>query len=401
MPSSLNISGAPPPMFSKVLPELFRVALNAADFNGAAQPILSFLVNHLPAIGAIVLEREYVAQSIEEEANLSFAGSLAVTHWNTSGNIAGNIGGNTHWNNRAADWQRRTLMSGFFPRVTYGPAPSSELARALVMALSSPHAPAVASGFSGQTFSLCLSRDDQGQPLQVLGLYTFQPLGLDSEAEERFLMVAEFLAPLLSRILQEESWLRQREASLRALGLALEVRGADPAGYGDTLTHWVMRLGKHVGFSDSDLQALRWGSYLHDIGKLGIPDSILLNTGKLEVHEWQIMHLHPQDGLRFVRELGPLPALTLQVIAEHHERFDGTGYPFGLQGAAISRAARVFSIADAFNSLTSSRPFRQALEIPEALEELQFYAGKQFDPELLSQFFELFDLDATPDSIVG
>jgi hypothetical protein len=364
-------------MSHAVLPELYRVALSATDFSGAAQPILSYLVSHLPAIGAIVFERDSNSQSIEEEADLSWmdAGTFTTRSWPTS----------------LSTGQRRSLVPGYMPRVTYGPAPSSDLARALVMALSSPHAPAVASGFSNQTLSLCLSRDLEGNPMQVLGLYTFQPFGLDSEAEERFLTVAEFLAPLLTRILQEEVQAQWRETSLRALGLALEMRGAAPAGHTDTLAALVMRMGRHLDLPPSALQALRWGSYLHDMGKLGIPDSILLKTGKLEVHEWQIMQLHPEDGLRFAKELGPLPTVTLQVIAEHHEQFDGSGYPLGLKGEDISLAARVFSIADAFNALTSSRPYRKALEIPEALEELQIYSGQQFDPELLLQFFELFD----------
>jgi hypothetical protein len=371
----------------ELLPEFYRAVLNAADFDEAVRPVLSFLVGDLPAMGGIVLEREFFAQSIEEEAHLSLITAPVGFH---SGGLhsGGWHSGGVH---KSGAGQGRSLVPGFLPRVTHGPTPSSELARAIVAALSSRHAPVVASGLSGQTFSLCLARDEQGEAMQVLGLYTFQPLGLDAQAEERFLMVAEFLAPLLARMLQQERSSQLRDQSLRALGLALEMRGATIHGHTDGLASLVTRFGRHLNLPSSDVQALRWGSYLHDVGKLGIPDSILLNTGKLEVHEWQIMRLHPEDGLRFAKELGALPAATLQVIIEHHEHFDGTGYPHNLKGQDIALLARIFSIADAFNALTSRRPYRKPLEIPEALEELQFHAGRQFDPELLARFCELFE----------
>lgn len=136
------------------------------------------------------------------------------------------------------------------------------------------------------------------------------------------------------------------------------------------------------------LTHLRWGAYLHDLGKLAIPDSILKKPGKLEPEEWERMQAHTTLGEEMARRLGFLPQATLQVIRHHHERWDGSGYPDGLAGEAIPLLARVFALADVYDALTSERPYKRAWSHEEALAEIRRQAGRHFDPELARIFLQ-------------
>ena len=144
-----------------------------------------------------------------------------------------------------------------------------------------------------------------------------------------------------------------------------------------------------VGLDASALQALRWGGYLHDIGKLAVPDQVLLKPGKLDAQEWAVMQGHVREGERFTEALEFLPPETCEVISGHHERWDGTGYPRGLQGEQIPYAARLFALCDVYDALTSDRPYKLAWTHGEALSEIGAQAGRHFDPELSAVFLQL------------
>lgn len=139
---------------------------------------------------------------------------------------------------------------------------------------------------------------------------------------------------------------------------------------------------------EEELTYIRWGALLHDIGKLGIPDSILLKPGRLTEEEWEEMKRHPEyahemlSGIEFLR-----PALEIPYC--HHERWDGKGYPRGLKGEEIPLAARIFAVVDAWDAMRSDRPYRGALTREEALEEIRKGAGIQFDPRVVEAFLEL------------
>jgi HD-GYP domain-containing protein (c-di-GMP phosphodiesterase class II) len=136
------------------------------------------------------------------------------------------------------------------------------------------------------------------------------------------------------------------------------------------------------------------GFLLHDIGKVGIPESILTKPGPLSPAEWEVMRTHPDVGAQIVTPIRLLGD-SVDVVRFHHERFDGGGYPSGLKGQAIPLAARIFSIVDAFDAITTDRPYRKAQTAEQALAEIQRFAGTQFDPELVEAFTLLAEADHT------
>jgi HD-GYP domain-containing protein (c-di-GMP phosphodiesterase class II) len=134
---------------------------------------------------------------------------------------------------------------------------------------------------------------------------------------------------------------------------------------------------------------IEYGFLLHDVGKLGIPDSILSKPGALTSDEMRLVETHPIYGLEIVAPLKGLLGSATSVIRHHHERYDGSGYPDGLAGDEISVAARLFSVVDAFDAMTSDRPYRPALSFEEAIRRLHSEAGRQFDPAVVEVFAEL------------
>jgi len=188
-----------------------------------------------------------------------------------------------------------------------------------------------------------------------------------------------------------------REAAVRALGLMLEVKDHETKGHTDRVTDLALRLGAAVGLPPHALEALRLGAYLHDVGKITVPDSILLKPGLLTPEEWQIMQEHVVNGDQFSTALGFLSEEALQVIRGHHERWDGTGYPAGIQAAEIPLPARIFALADVYDALISERPYKRAWTSGEALSELKAQAGRHFDPELTDLFLKVVREEAIPD----
>ncbi|MFN7931844.1 MAG: HD domain-containing protein [Bryobacteraceae bacterium] len=140
-----------------------------------------------------------------------------------------------------------------------------------------------------------------------------------------------------------------------------------------------------VGLTDEHWVALRLGGLLHDIGKLVLPNWLLLKDSELGPADWQIMQRHPMSGCRLLASYH-LPRLAMDVVEHHHERFDGRGYPGGLQGKQIPYLARLFAIADSFDAMTSARPYRRPFSLEEAAQQIHLGAGTQFDPELAELF---------------
>jgi putative two-component system response regulator len=140
---------------------------------------------------------------------------------------------------------------------------------------------------------------------------------------------------------------------------------------------------------DQDLEALYRGGYLHDIGKVSIPDRILFKPGPLDAEEWETMRTHPQRGEDICKPLRSLERV-LPIIRHHHERWDGSGYPDGLSGAQIPRLARILQMADIYDALTSARPYKEAMPAQNALEIMQRETEKGWrDPELMETFTRL------------
>jgi HD-GYP domain-containing protein (c-di-GMP phosphodiesterase class II) len=150
-----------------------------------------------------------------------------------------------------------------------------------------------------------------------------------------------------------------------------------------------IRLAKALGFMTKDLENIKRGAWLHDIGKVGIPDSILLKANALTQDEWKTMRTHPTIGYEILRPISYLhPALDIPRF--HHEKWDGSGYPDKLSGETIPLAARIFAIVDVWDALSTDRPYRTAWERSKVMEYIQSNSGKHFDPNLVDVFVKNF-----------
>lgn len=174
-------------------------------------------------------------------------------------------------------------------------------------------------------------------------------------------------------------------STLRALTAALETRDAETHGHSERVVTYSLRLGREYGLNAADMKALEFGSLLHDIGKIGVPDAILRKPAKLTDEEWIRMREHPMHGQQILRGIKFLEGAA-KVVAQHHEKWDGSGYPLGLKTEDIDICARIFSVADAFDAITSDRVYRQGRPYEAAAAELNEWSGRQFDPKVVEAF---------------
>lgn len=191
------------------------------------------------------------------------------------------------------------------------------------------------------------------------------------------------VALVAARLHAEERERDAHEQALRTLGLALEARDLETYGHTDRVTELATQVGLVMQLPASSLDALRWGAYLHDIGKLTVPDDVLHHPGPLTPDMRERMRQHVAEGLRLAQQLPFLPREALDVIAAHHERWDGTGYPRGRQGRAIPLSARIFAACDVFDALTNARVYKSAWTPEEALAFVRQGSGTQFDPQVV------------------
>lgn len=174
-------------------------------------------------------------------------------------------------------------------------------------------------------------------------------------------------------------------STLKALTAALETRDLETHGHSERVVSYSMRLGREYGLDRKLVKSLEFGSLLHDIGKIGVPDLILRKPAKLTAEEWVLMREHPLHGQQILRGIAFLEGAA-RVVAQHHEKWDGSGYPLGLSGEEIDVCARIFSVADAFDAITSNRVYRKGKPYEAAAQELDAWAGKQFDPKVVEAF---------------
>ena len=202
----------------------------------------------------------------------------------------------------------------------------------------------------------------------------------------------EMEAQLADRTLQLNQALRKLQLAsvetLEAMAMALDVRASEMSGHSVRVGRYAVALASRLGYDETSLARLAHASWLHDIGKLGIPDAILNKPGPLTAAEAAIMRSHVQIGYELVLQV-PSLAPAAELVLAHQERYDGTGYPDGLAGEAIPRDARVFAVADALDAMTSDRPYRQAMSWEEAGAEITAQSGRHFDPEVVDAFLAL------------
>jgi hypothetical protein len=175
------------------------------------------------------------------------------------------------------------------------------------------------------------------------------------------------------------------EATVSALCQAVETKDVYTRGHSERVSRGSVMIAREIGMRAERIEAIRYAGMLHDVGKLGVPTSVLQKNGSLTDDEYAAIQLHPMRGLDIVREIGFLDE-ALAGIMHHHERIDGRGYPMGLAGDEIPEFARVLAVADAFDAMTSTRSYRGARPVPQAIEELIKWAGRQFDPAFVDAF---------------
>ena len=185
---------------------------------------------------------------------------------------------------------------------------------------------------------------------------------------------------------------RAYEATVSALCQAVETKDFYTRGHSERVSRGAVMIATEIGMRPERVGAIRYAGMLHDVGKLGVPTSVLQKRSSLTDDEYAAVQLHPMRGLDIVREIGFLDE-ALAGIMHHHERIDGRGYPMGLAGDEIPEFARVLAVADAFDAMTSDRSYRGARPVPEAVAELRKWAGKQFDPAFVDAFVAAIERD--------
>jgi putative nucleotidyltransferase with HDIG domain len=183
---------------------------------------------------------------------------------------------------------------------------------------------------------------------------------------------------------------RSYDITLEALGDALDLKDAETEGHSKRVTAFTIAIARAMGLSGDKIRVIARGAFLHDIGKMAIPDSILRKPGALTIEETQIMREHCFRGYQMLKKI-PFLAEASEIVYAHQERFDGSGYPRGLKGKEIPLGARIFSVADTLDAITSDRPYRAAQSIPAAREEVLRFSGRQFDPEVVQVFLQMPD----------
>jgi putative nucleotidyltransferase with HDIG domain len=178
------------------------------------------------------------------------------------------------------------------------------------------------------------------------------------------------------------------DVTLEALGDALDLKDSETEGHSKRVTAYTIALARAMGLPQVEIKVIARGAFLHDIGKMAIPDKILRKPGKLTPDEQRIMREHCDQGYQMVRKI-PFLAAAAEIVYSHQEFYDGSGYPRGLRGDQIPIGARIFAVSDALDAITSDRPYRQANSFEAAQAEILRCAGSQFDPAVVKAFLQI------------
>jgi HD-GYP domain-containing protein (c-di-GMP phosphodiesterase class II) len=184
-------------------------------------------------------------------------------------------------------------------------------------------------------------------------------------------------------------------STLYALVAALDAREHETSDHSQRVVRYTLAIANRLSVPKAEQPDIARGALLHDIGKIGIPDAILLKPGPLTPAEWEEMHRHPQIGWTILKSIAFLH-VPAEIVLCHQERFDGSGYPRGLRGEAIPVGARIFAIADTLDAMTSDRPYRKRAAFDAALREIRHNSGTQFDPKIVEALLESLRIHGDP-----
>jgi putative nucleotidyltransferase with HDIG domain len=174
-----------------------------------------------------------------------------------------------------------------------------------------------------------------------------------------------------------------------ALTSAIDAKDHYTKSHSEHVCRYAVAIANELGIAQKEIGDLKNACHLHDLGKIGIPDYILTKPDKLNAEEWAEMKLHSLKSAEILRPLIFLNGV-IEIVEQHHERYDGKGYPYGVKGEQINFGARIMAVADSFDAMVTDRPYRKALSKKEAVQEIQSSSGRQFDPQIASVLTELF-----------
>lgn len=228
--------------------------------------------------------------------------------------------------------------------------------------------------------------------IEAIGRGAYERVALDHlvEADGPLGEVAQALVSAAGEVAERESNLRQaRHDAVHRLVVAAEYRDQRTLAHIERMSSYAALLARRMGLPERDVELIREASAMHDVGKIGIPEHILLKPGQLDPDEWDVMRQHAEIGAVILRDtMSDLLVAGEQIARSHHERWDGSGYPVGLAGDDIPLWGRICAIADVFDALTSERPYKQAFTPEDAFATMAAGRGTHFDPRLLDLFFE-------------
>ena len=232
-----------------------------------------------------------------------------------------------------------------------------------------------------------------GQVLGMLSTQSYAHAVYTVDDRVMLEMLAAHAAAALMNVRGAETMLQSLERAYLETALALaktiDTRDSYTGAHSDRISDFAVAVGRELQLNEEDINALRLGARLHDIGKIGVPDEILRKPGPLNDAEWNLMRRHPEVGAEILALVRPLQKV-IPIVRHHQERFDGTGYPDGLAGEKIPLGARVLAVVDAFSAMTDDRAYRQGRSVEEALAELRQCAGTQFDPNVVQAFLKIW-----------
>jgi putative nucleotidyltransferase with HDIG domain len=264
--------------------------------------------------------------------------------------------------------------------------------------------------FNTWSVSLVISLADERNPLHVwrqnymwnfFHILAFLPVGAIIAllyAKSGVWTIALFIIPLFLARHSFQLYIDMREAHINTVAaLTSAIDASDPFTHGHSfrVSRYALIIARVKGMSSRDLEMLEYAALLHDIGKIAIQNDVLLKVGPLTEEEWQSLRSHPNIGADIVEQLKFLKEAA-DIIRSHHERPDGSGYPQGLKGNSVHLGARILNVVDAFDAMTSDRPYRKALPIERVIEELRIYRGTQFDAEVVDILLSLYESGEFP-----
>lgn len=243
---------------------------------------------------------------------------------------------------------------------------------------------------SGYDVCRQLKANPQTQHIPVIFVSALSEVGDEAQGFEAG-GVDYITKPVRAPLVHANELRHSRLQLVQRLGRAAEYRDNETGMHIMRISHAAYALARACGCSAQWADDLLHAAPMHDVGKIGIPDAVLLKPGALDAQEWQLMRQHPQIGAEIIGEHPSSSMLEMArtIALTHHEKWDGSGYPAGLKGTEIPLAARIVALCDVFDALTSDRPYKRAWSVDEALELIQEQAGKHFDPELVTLFLGL------------